>query len=181
MAKERLNKLPQNAKEVEEMLHGLLNKCENAKPNERFDIVECPPTFDDLENKDEPILYVVLNKDAILESDGVKYAAVSHLTSKLMADAMTEDMSEKNYQLLLNWLDSFVGYGNTVVLEATEDELYTNCMASYDNVHFVKLIDDSSRVAHHNWILDVPQHIGVAFFGIKSEMPKWVRCLPLAK
>lgn len=183
MDKNRLAKWPSNTNEVDKMIQDMINKCKNTKKDEEFRIVECPcdKCYEELENKDEPILYVILNKDAILESEGVKYAIVSHLTSKLMADAMTEDMSERNQDLLYEWLDSFVGYGNTVVLEASEEELYDNCMAHYDNVHFVKLIEDSSRVAHHNWVLDVPQHTGVAFFGIKSEMPKWVRKLPLAK
>lgn len=181
MAKERLNKLPQNTKEVENMLYNLVNKCKNTKKDEEFRIIECPCEYEDKTNKNEPILYIILNKDAILENEGVKYAIVSHLTSKLMADAMTEDMSERNQYLLYKWLDSFIGYGNTIVLEASEEELYDNCMSRYDNIHFVKMIEDSSRVAHHNWVLDVPQHMGVAFFGIKSEMPKWVRSLPLAE
>ena len=47
MAKERLNKLPQNTKEVEEMLRDLVNKCKNAKPEEKFSIVECPCEYED--------------------------------------------------------------------------------------------------------------------------------------
>lgn len=176
MVKDRLNKLPQNTNEVEKMVRDMIDKYTKATPFEKFTIVSSKD-YEEFDNSNEPILYIVLNKDAIIESDGIKYAIISHLTS-LMA---SKEMGYRNTNLWNEWLDSFGGYGNTVVLEATEDEIYTNCMSHYDNVEFVKYIEDSSRVAHHNWCLDIPQHLGLAFFGIKKEMPKWLRRLPLAK
>jgi len=158
---------------------------EIVKHNQSKKETKMEKTYEQYDNNNEPVLYIILNKDAIVDN-GVRLSAISHLTSMMANELqMKKDgvlyFTTRNQTLWKSWNESFGGYGNTVILEASEDELYDNCMASYDNVEFVKYIDDSERVAHHNWKLDIPQHIGVAFFGIKSEMPKWIRRLPLYK
>lgn len=140
---------------------------------------KCDKKYDDLENKNEPVLYIILNEDVKM-SLGHRMAVVSHLTSRFAStDGFICEKGGFLSMLKHEWLDSFVGYGNTVVLLADSKTLYENCMAHYDNVYFEPLIEDTERVAHHNWKLSEPKHVGVAFFGIKSEMPKWVRKLPL--
>lgn len=138
--------------------------------------------FDDKENKNEPILYIVLNKTCV-KTNGEKLAAISHLTSKMLYSYYNGDIDKVNPQdmNMADWLSSFNGYGNTVILAASEKEIYQNCLSSYDNIMFTSLVEDSTKVAHHNWLLDKPCHVGVAFFGIKNEMPKWLRKLPLFK
>lgn len=147
-----------------------------------YNTIECKPEikYEEYDNKHEPILYIILNKDALVDK-GVKITAISHLTSAMATKFHYNEMNARNYRLYQHWLESFGGYGNTVILEADEDTIYDNCMSQYDNVEFEYLIDDSTRVAHHNWKLDCPQHLGFAFFGIKNEMPKWIRKLPLYK
>lgn len=170
---------------VNKMVQQLLNEVNKYKPSKE---TKMNKTYAQYDNNNEPILYIILNKDAIVD-EGVRLTAISHLTSMMSNKLKGTDekimslysLAYQNEKLWKEWLDSFDGYGNTVILEVSEDELYDNCMSDYDNVAFVKYIDDSERVAHHNWKLDIPQHIGIAFFGIKSEMPKWVRKLPLYK
>lgn len=135
---------------------------------------------EDLSNKDEPILYIVLNTDANL-TPGEKYAAVSHLTSMFVDAFYINKMNINQSNLFAEWISSYGQYGNTVVLEASEKDIYANCFEKYDNVVFDKLISDTKRMAHHNWNLSKPKHVGLYFFGIKSEMPKWIRQLELAK
>ena len=134
--------------------------------------------YEDNCNCYDPILYIVLNKDVEI-SVGEKMAVVSHLTSKFATNDFLYDSNYKMDALQREWLESFGGYGNTVILEADEETIYDNCMAAYDNIYFDKYIEDTFRVAHHNWKLDIPQHVGFAFFGIKNEMPKWIRKLDL--
>lgn len=158
----------------DEYLRRLLDNLEKTP----FSPVKVPAVknYEEYDNKNEPILYIVLNKDVLVDK-GVKMTAISHLTSLMSC----KEMLPWSARLWNQWLDSFDGYGNTVILEADEDTIYDNCMSDYNNIEFVKLIDDSTRVAHHNWKLDCPQHVGFAFFGIKKEMPKWIRKLPLYK
>lgn len=185
MAKEpkaKIVNIPSRKFDFDESIKDLLKKMDEHEVTKSV----VKPTYEEYDNKDEPILYIILNEDAICD-EGVKLTAISHLTSMMASNFRVTNsyfgvqLVERNQRLWKEWLDSFGGYGNTVILSATEDDLYTHCMSNYDNVEFVKYIDDSERVAHHNWKLDLPQHLGVAFFGIKSEMPKWIRKLPLYK
>lgn len=129
-------------------------------------------------NCQDPILYIILNEDVEM-SVGERMAVVSHLTSRFAMYDFLYELNQKMEVLQENWLNSFGGYGNTVILVANNKTIYDNCMASYDNVYFDKYVEDTKRVAHHNWKLNNPKHVGLAFFGIKSEMPKWVRNLEL--
>ena len=136
--------------------------------------------YNDEDNSNEPILYIILNKD-IYTTPGEKLTAISHLTSKFNDYHSSSFYDLPTDMIYREWLNSYNGYGNTVVLEADEETIYNNCMAKYDNVDFIKLIEDTDRVAHHNWKLKLPQHYGFIFFGIKKDMPKWIRQLKLAK
>jgi len=193
MAKAKTVEIPSRTeldiKKVNEMVQRLVQEARDGYLlNKLNKETKMNKTYAQYDNNNEPILYIILNKDAIVD-EGVRLTAISHLTSMMSNKLKGTDekimilysLAYQNEKLWKEWLDSFDGYGNTVILEVSEDELYDNCMSDYDNVAFVKYIDDSERVAHHNWKLDIPQHIGIAFFGIKSEMPKWVRKLPLYK
>lgn len=136
--------------------------------------------YNDEDNSNEPILYIILNKD-IYTTPGEKLTAISHLTSKFIDSHKYTSWYDNTTPFYMEWIKSYNGYGNTVVLEADEETIYKNCMAKYDNVEFIKLIEDTERVAHHNWKLKLPQHYGFVFFGIKKDMPKWIRQLKLAK
>lgn len=134
--------------------------------------------YDDNCNRYDPILYIVLNEDVEMTM-GERMAVVSHLTSKF---AMCDFLSDANYKMATlqgEWVNSFNGYGNTVILAADSKTIYEHCMAAYDNLYFDKYIEDTQKVAHHNWKLDNPRHVGLVFFGIKDEMPKWIRKLDL--
>lgn len=173
MGKNKYNETELDTNKVDKMMQDLIKELNNYKLNVK--------NYVDNDNNNEPIFYIVLNKDAMVDK-GIKLSVISHLTSLMYNKFYNKEFKLwKNELKYEEWLDSYKGYGNTIILEASEDELYDNCMSDYDNIEFIKYIDDSTRVAHHNWKLDIPQHIGVAFFGIKNEMPKWVRCLPLAK
>ena len=133
--------------------------------------------YENKSNEEEPILYIILNKDANL-MDGEKFVTISHLTSRILSNYYDDDYFSKGID---EWLKSHNGFGNTVILEATEEEIYENCMSVYDNVRFVKYIEDTERVAQNNYKLTLPLHYGVAFLGVKKEIPKWVKRLQLAK
>ena len=65
MVKDRLKKLPQNTNEVEKMVRDMIDKCAKAAPFEKFTIVPSKD-YEEFDNSNEPILYIVLNKDAII-------------------------------------------------------------------------------------------------------------------
>ena len=133
----------------------------------------------DKSNYDEPILYIIVNKDAKL-SHGELIANISHITSKMSNKDFNND---SNIDLFDEWLNTYNGYGNTVILEASEAEIYANMFekSEYVNVEVDYIISDMKKVAHHNWKLTKPKHLVFAFFGIKKDMPKWIRTLKTLK
>lgn len=129
--------------------------------------------YEDKDNMNEIILYIVINKSLQL-NHSQEMVVASHLTSKILYPS----------NCLFNGLRSeflirYNGFGNTVILQAMEEGITSNCLAHYDNIVMERYVEDTERVAHASWKLSKPKLMGVAFLGIKRDIPKWVRKLPL--
>lgn len=129
--------------------------------------------YEDKDNINEIILYIIINKSLQL-NHSQEMVVTSHLTSKILYP------SDCRFSVMkMEFLRSHGGFGNTVILQAMEEGITSNCLAHYDNIAMERYVEDTERVAHASWKLSKPKLMGVAFLGIKRDIPKWVRKLPL--
>lgn len=136
------------------------------------------------ENYDRPALYIIVNKDIYQYYNSGEIAVfISEATQKFMEDIVKRRYSllyGKTEELFARWWESGTKK-NTIILEADDFEIYGNCLAEYDNLYFKSHVEEIERVGEGEYNLSMPVHTCLVFFGLKSEMPKWVRKLPLAQ
>lgn len=136
-----------------------------------------------IEVTEDPILYIVFNRSSYMSSEK-KAVIASHLTSKFVKCFEIASIDNKLAPTIKSyeeWSLSYGGYGNTVLLEASEEEIYTNMMSNYDDVFMVKHIEDTERYTGSKFSLSLPEHSAFLFFGRKSDMPSWILNLPLLR
>lgn len=122
-----------------------------------------------IDNHDKLTMYIVLRSD--YPSTNIEKACfISELSAKI------------------GCTDEFLYYkdkwdGQIVIVTANYDDLFVNNIipSQYDNpdIVFEKLVKSERKVAPGNYALDEACVVAVGYFGIKKELPKFIRKLPL--
>lgn len=125
----------------------------------------------DKDNSNEYALYVILRND-ISRTDSERVCDIAELSARVACQYPA-----------CAYIESPEWQSQVVILQASAKDLFVDNIVEkqYDNknLNFVSLIKSERKVGHANYALDEAQVVGVAYFGKKCEMPKFVRKLPL--
>lgn len=138
-------------------------------------VVKRQALYKDEDNSNKDTFYVILRNDLEL-SAGTQASYVSEITTAMASELF--DM-HRNVEF-----DRFLDLTkNTVILQASGKDLFENNFipAKYDDpkVNFTYIWDDEKRVAHGNFRLIEGKAVAMGFFGVKKDLPKFLRKLAL--
>lgn len=133
--------------------------------------VEDPSDKYDKQNDQDFTLYVILRND-IERSNAERMCDIAELSSQLAIQwPYNYQLTNPNYK------------PQTVILQASGDDLFKKNIVqkTYDNpdLGFASLIKSERQLGHANFVLDEAKVVGVAYFGKKCDVPKFVRKLKL--
>lgn len=125
-------------------------------------------------NRDESILYIILRNDlGLTPSEQLVY-------SSQMAIKMAIKMST-----YIDYNNFFRLFDNIVILQASKKDLFEDNFipTKYNNPNIVfdYHTNEEIRVAHNNFKLDESKIVALGYYGIKKDMPKWIKKLQLYK
>ena len=131
--------------------------------------------YRDESNSDKDTFYIVLRNDLGL-SAGAQASYDSEITVAMASELFDTRRGVE--------FDRFIDLTkNTVVLQASAEDLFENNFipAKYADpkVNFTYLWDDEKRVAHGNFRLVEGKTVAMGFFGVKKDLPKFLRKLAL--
>ena len=131
--------------------------------------------YRDESNLDKDTFYVVLRNDLGL-SAGAQASYVSEVTVAMASDLLDMHRGVE--------FDRFIDLTkNTVVLQASAKDLFENNFIPVryadPKVNFTYIWEDEERVAHGNFRLVEGKAVAMGFFGVKKDLPKFLRKLPL--
>lgn len=132
--------------------------------------------YEEIDNSDDLTLYVVLRNDLNLTT-GEKAVYISELTRTIADEIFVKYGNQQEFTSFMD-LDC-----NTVVVEASAKELFEDnyIPAKYANpdVTFTYIYEDSVRVSQGNFRLKEGQIVALGYFGIKRNLPKFLKKLKL--
>lgn len=128
------------------------------------------PEGNDKNNNKDYVLYIILRND-ISRTASERVCDVAELTAKIASKYPADVHMSTDWE------------NQVVILSASAKDLFVDNIIEnkYDNedLVFASLIKSERKVGHANYALDEAQVVGIAYFGIKQEVPKFVRKLPL--
>lgn len=138
-------------------------------------LVKKQTAYKNEDNSGEDTFYVILRNDLGL-SAGTQASYVSEITTA-MASELFDTHRNTEFDRFLDLTK------NTVILQASGKDLFENNFipAKYDDpkVNFTYIWDDEKRVAHGNFRLVEGKAVAMGFFGIKKDLPKFLKKLAL--